>query len=150
MTDSRSCNDYWDTGCQIGAIEADTTKPSRNDRIFLIHLAYYSCIINPNCPITPSDETVVSYAPMECVRRGYLESKEIVYGDIPTGLTYFADGDIIMAKVTPCFENGNIGIAENLRAGSEEKETRRESLQRERERRKVCLEGWIAGIRRAF
>lgn len=77
----------------------------------------YSCIINPNCPITPSVETVVSYAPMECVRRGYIEPKEIVYGDVPTGLTYFADGDIIMAKVTPCFENGNIGIAENLRAG---------------------------------
>ena len=36
------------------------------------------------------------------------------------------------------------------RRGTEEKETRRESLQRVKERRKVCLEGWMAGIRRAF
>ncbi len=31
--------------------------------------------------------------------------------------TYFADGDVLMAKITPCFENGKLGIAENLTNG---------------------------------
>jgi type I restriction enzyme S subunit len=31
--------------------------------------------------------------------------------------TYFADGDILLAKITPCFENGKLGIAEGLKNG---------------------------------
>ena len=33
-----------------------------------------------------------------------------VYG----GYTYFADNDVLLAKITPCFENGKLGIARNL------------------------------------
>jgi type I restriction enzyme S subunit len=29
--------------------------------------------------------------------------------------TYFADGDVLLAKITPCFENGKLGIAVGLR-----------------------------------
>jgi type I restriction enzyme, S subunit len=28
--------------------------------------------------------------------------------------TYFADGDVLLAKITPCFENGKLGIASGL------------------------------------
>ena len=31
--------------------------------------------------------------------------------------TYFADGDLLLAKITPCFENGKLGIARGLRNG---------------------------------
>lgn len=31
--------------------------------------------------------------------------------------TYFADNDVLLAKITPCFENGKIGIACNLKNG---------------------------------
>jgi type I restriction enzyme S subunit len=31
--------------------------------------------------------------------------------------TYFADGDVLLAKITPCFENGKLGIARNLTNG---------------------------------
>jgi type I restriction enzyme S subunit len=31
--------------------------------------------------------------------------------------TYFADGDVLLAKITPCFENGKLGIAEELTNG---------------------------------
>ena len=31
--------------------------------------------------------------------------------------TYFAENDILLAKVTPCFENGKLGIARNLKNG---------------------------------
>jgi len=33
------------------------------------------------------------------------------------GYTYFKENDILIAKVTPCFENKNIAIAKNLRNG---------------------------------
>jgi type I restriction enzyme S subunit len=28
--------------------------------------------------------------------------------------TYFADGDVLLAKINPCFENGKLGIAKGL------------------------------------
>lgn len=31
--------------------------------------------------------------------------------------TYFADGDVLLAKITPCFENGKLGIVERLENG---------------------------------
>jgi type I restriction enzyme S subunit len=31
--------------------------------------------------------------------------------------TYFADGDVLLAKITPCFENGKLGIASGLTNG---------------------------------
>jgi type I restriction enzyme S subunit len=31
--------------------------------------------------------------------------------------TYFAEGDVLLAKITPCFENGKLGIAANLTNG---------------------------------
>ena len=31
--------------------------------------------------------------------------------------TYFADGDVLLAKITPCFENGKLGIADGLKNG---------------------------------
>jgi type I restriction enzyme S subunit len=31
--------------------------------------------------------------------------------------TYFADGDVLLAKITPCFENGKLGIADALENG---------------------------------
>jgi len=31
--------------------------------------------------------------------------------------TYFANGDVLLAKITPCFENGKLGVARNLTNG---------------------------------
>lgn len=79
-------------------------------------LKYYVWF-NPNNELPVSEDSMVSYAPMECVGRGQLISREIDYGGVKTGYSFFQDGDIILAKVTPCFENGNIAIAENLVQG---------------------------------
>ena len=75
------------------------------------------CNFNPSSSKTYSENDIVSYAPMECVRTGQLLHKEIQIKNISSGLTYFEENDIIMAKVTPCFENGNIAIATNLTNG---------------------------------
>lgn len=34
--------------------------------------------------------------------------------EIGPGYTYFADGDVVVAKITPCFENGKAALAEGL------------------------------------
>lgn len=77
----------------------------------------YACIFNPTIYNCFNHCESVGYAPMECVKNGYMENREISINEISSGLTCFADGDIIMAKVTPCFENGNIAIASNLKNG---------------------------------
>ena len=75
------------------------------------------CQFNPSIKKSFSDDDIVSYAPMECVRTGSLVHKEIAIKNVSSGLTYFEENDIIMAKVTPCFENGNIAIATGLTKG---------------------------------
>ncbi len=77
----------------------------------------YVCKFNPVADDRFNEYQIVGYAPMECVKNGYMESKEIDIDSVSSGLTAFANGDIIMAKVTPCFENGNIAIADNLKNG---------------------------------
>jgi type I restriction enzyme S subunit len=37
--------------------------------------------------------------------------------DVSGSYTYFADDDVLLAKITPCFENGKLGIARNLTNG---------------------------------
>lgn len=37
--------------------------------------------------------------------------------DVSSGFTYFRNNDILLAKITPCFENGKAGIAHNLKNG---------------------------------
>ncbi|MFU8891889.1 MAG: restriction endonuclease subunit S [Anaerosomatales bacterium] len=37
--------------------------------------------------------------------------------DVSTGYSYFRDGDVVVAKITPCFENGKGSIAQGLTNG---------------------------------
>lgn len=37
--------------------------------------------------------------------------------EVAGSYTYFADGDVLLAKITPCFENGKLGIAAGLSNG---------------------------------
>ncbi len=59
----------------------------------------------------------VSFVPMESLRNGSIDLQEIPFADAKGKYTFFANGDLLIAKVTPCFENGNIAIAENLKEG---------------------------------
>jgi type I restriction enzyme S subunit len=78
----------------------------------------YVCAFSPSCKtVHLRADTLVGYAPMECIKNGYFVNRTEEYGKIPISLTPFEDGDIVMAKVTPCFENGNISIMENIMSG---------------------------------
>jgi len=64
--------------------------------------------------------TIVSFVPMSDIGEHamYFEQKETKRLDeVTTSYTYFKDGDVLLAKVTPCFENGKAGIARGLRNG---------------------------------
>ena len=63
------------------------------------------------------EKDLITYTPMECIKNGKFDNRSIAYGKISTSLTRFQEGDICIAKVTPCFENGNIAIMENLHNG---------------------------------
>ena len=52
------------------------------------------------------------------VERKYLEpSSARRFSEVSGSYTYFADGDVLLAKITPCFENGKLGIARGLTNG---------------------------------
>lgn len=51
---------------------------------------------------------------MEYIKNGYYIPNTAQYDTISHSLTTYQEGDIVMAKVTPCFENGNIAIMNDL------------------------------------
>lgn len=61
----------------------------------------------------------VSFVPMEAVGEygGLNLDAEKPIDEIGTGYTYFRDGDVVVAKITPCFENGKGALATGLKNG---------------------------------
>jgi type I restriction enzyme S subunit len=67
-----------------------------------------------------ADDDEVSFVPMEDLGIGvkYLQPlRTRRLGEVGGSYTYFADGDVLLAKITPCFENGKLGIARGLTNG---------------------------------
>ena len=58
----------------------------------------------------------VVFLPMERVHTDGTIDQELrlPYSQVKNGYTYFEEGDILIAKVTPCFENGKIAHIKNL------------------------------------
>lgn len=67
-----------------------------------------------------SDELQVSFVPMAAVEAGTgaIDASTVrKYADVKKGYTYFREGDVLFAKITPCMENGKIAVARQLRNG---------------------------------
>jgi type I restriction enzyme S subunit len=65
-------------------------------------------------------DALVSFLPMEDlgIAIKYPEPKQTKrLSDVVGSYTYFAEGDVLLAKITPCFENGKLGIAKGLKNG---------------------------------
>ena len=75
--------------------------------------------LNPNKSDYRGDQALsCSFVPMEKLKTGAIELDERrTISDVYAGYTYFEDGDVLQAKVTPCFENKNIAIANGLANG---------------------------------
>lgn len=65
------------------------------------------------------EETLVSFLPMEAIGEdGSLNlDREKTIGELEGGYTYFRDGDIAFAKITPCYENGKGALMRGLTNG---------------------------------
>jgi type I restriction enzyme S subunit len=50
-------------------------------------------------------------------RKFFLPTQTKPLTEVTGSYTYFADGDVLLAKITPCFENGKLGIAAELTNG---------------------------------
>lgn len=70
-------------------------------------------------PSSIAPETEVSFVPMEAVgENGGLDvSQTRSFADVESGYTFFRNGDVLIAKITPCFENGKGTLARGLTNG---------------------------------
>lgn len=76
------------------------------------------CIINPKSPGFP-DDLKVSFVPMPKVgENGEFNPSDVKeYREVKKGFTYFQNGDVLFAKITPCMENGKGAIANGMKNG---------------------------------
>jgi type I restriction enzyme S subunit len=78
----------------------------------------YVCELYPSVSFDGlEEEDDVTFLPMDRVKNGYFISNTDKFSKYAPSYNAFEDGDIVLAKVTPCFENGNIAIAEDLVRG---------------------------------
>lgn len=67
-----------------------------------------------------ADAMEVSFVPMAAVEAGSgrMDASTVrQFAEVRKGFTYFADGDVLFAKITPCMENGKSAVAKGLRNG---------------------------------
>ena len=85
------------------------------------NMRFTDCVeFNPKkSEVKDMQDVEVSFVPMECVGvDGSFNIRE--NGPVSNyykGYTYFRDGDVLLAKITPCFENGKAAIAEGCKNG---------------------------------
>jgi len=77
------------------------------------------CTVNPRkSQLTDlKQDTRVSFVPMADLnehRLAFQPSDEKLLSEVTASYTYFEDNDVLLAKVTPYFENGKAGIARGL------------------------------------
>lgn len=80
------------------------------------------CEINPKKSELSdlADSLDVSFVPMVDLQENqmdFIPSQVRQLGEVIKGYTYFKNDDVLLAKVTPCFENGKAGVAKNLKNG---------------------------------
>lgn len=76
--------------------------------------------VNPKATLDldPSDQ--VSFVPMEAVGDDgtLVLDRTRAVSEVSQGYTYFEDGDVSIAKITPCFENGKGAVMDGLVGGA--------------------------------
>ena len=78
----------------------------------------YVTQLNPSVPLGELNESdELTFLPMDKIKSGYFLHNVATYSKYVPSYTVFAEGDILIAKVTPCFENGNIAVADKLVGG---------------------------------
>lgn len=78
------------------------------------------CEINPAPDRGLTGETRCTFVPMDAVDDSFgiiarRETRQV--DDVQNGYTFFREGDVLFAKITPCMENGKCAIAKQLTNG---------------------------------
>ena len=74
--------------------------------------------INPKNKL--DDNLEVSFIPMNLIEAGYSnrhKQESRFWKDVKKGFTHFAENDVALAKISPCFENRKSAIMKNLKNG---------------------------------
>jgi type I restriction enzyme, S subunit len=80
-------------------------------------------VISPSKKLAKSklhDNEFVSFVPMDhlgILQTSFSPKEDRLLSEVYSGYTYFEDGDVLIAKITPCFENGKMGIVEGMTNG---------------------------------
>lgn len=76
------------------------------------------CFINPSRSKKP-ENGIVSFISMDGVSEDakLIKTEDRYYSDVSKGFTSFKDDDVLVAKITPCFENGKGAYVTNLTNG---------------------------------
>jgi len=75
-------------------------------------------VINPRNDA--KDDVDTSFISMSLISEGFMEmhdSEKRKWKEIKSGYTHFAENDVGLAKITPCFQNGKAAIFRNLTNG---------------------------------
>ncbi|ADU32516.1 restriction endonuclease subunit S [Evansella cellulosilytica] len=75
------------------------------------------CNINPQKEKIADTDTEISFLTMEDISNDakIINLRERKYSEVSSGFTSFRENDVIVAKITPCFENGKGALAQNLK-----------------------------------
>ncbi|CAG8787086.1 20048_t:CDS:2, partial [Racocetra persica] len=102
---------------QADAFFRGTARPSINFTDFSRRIGDL-CLVNPPKSEAKEKSNIdVSFLPMEdCEEYSlYVHPQKIKrIKEIYQGYTYFREDDLLIAKITPCFENGKMNIVKNL------------------------------------
>lgn len=89
--------------------------PAHWETCKLKHIAVFNPSRSESAVLRLNDASV-SFLPMECITTDgelqNVESRKI--SEVWEGYTYFRRNDVVMAKITPCFENGKGGLLDAL------------------------------------
>lgn len=67
-----------------------------------------------------SDDAKATFVPMAAISEKHgmaVGGEETDWASISKGYTHFANGDVLLAKITPCFENGKAAVVSGLKHG---------------------------------
>jgi len=113
-------NDPPDKGDKRGFKDSGIQWIGKIPEGWVVRRLRFNALVNPSGKKALSDpKLLVKFLPMEKVSENgeYDTESKAEYKDVSSGYTYFEDNDILVAKITPCFENGKGALVNNLEYG---------------------------------
>ena len=109
----------------LSFIGADSVLDSYIEKIILANDKWIRYPLKQKAKINPSkaelngleENKEVSFLPMSAVddKTGTIKNPLVKkYSEVKNGYTYFRNGDVIFAKITPCMENGKSAVCKDL------------------------------------